>query len=106
MIIAGGCQSQEKAMETRIQQNRGENSSDTSAAAPSRSASLSGILAENPVRIREVQLRRIIDTIPALAWTAHPNSSAEFPNQRWLDYAGLSSEETCNRGDGCGSRTT
>jgi len=45
------------------------------------------------VKTTEDQLRAIIDTIPALAWSAHPDGSAEFFNQRWLDYAGLSIEE-------------
>jgi formate hydrogenlyase transcriptional activator len=35
-------------------------------------------------------LRRIIDTIPALAWCAMPDGSIEFLNKRWLDYTGLS----------------
>jgi PAS domain S-box-containing protein len=50
-------------------------------------------LTENPVNTPEDQLRGIIDTIPALAWSAHPDGSAEFFNQRWLDYAGLSVDE-------------
>ena len=33
-------------------------------------------------------LRRIIDTIPALAWCAMPDGSIEFLNKRWLDYTG------------------
>jgi len=41
----------------------------------------------------EDRLRTIIDTIPALAWSARPDGSAEFFNRRWLDYAGLSIEE-------------
>ncbi|MEA2260771.1 MAG: hypothetical protein QOJ51_3596, partial [Acidobacteriaceae bacterium] len=41
----------------------------------------------------ENQLRAIIDTIPALAWSAHLDGSAEFFNQRWLDYTGLSLEQ-------------
>lgn len=41
----------------------------------------------------EDQLRVIIDTIPALAWSARPDGSAEFFNRRWLDYAGLSAEQ-------------
>jgi len=37
-----------------------------------------------------------IDAVPALAWSARPDGSAEFLNRRWLDYTGLSSEEqTC-----------
>jgi PAS domain S-box-containing protein len=45
------------------------------------------------VKTAEDQLRSIIDTIPVLAWSARPEGSAEFFNQRWLDYAGLSIEE-------------
>jgi PAS domain-containing protein len=41
----------------------------------------------------EVRLRTIIDTIPAMAWCALPDGFAEFHNQRWLDYTGLSDEE-------------
>src|SRR5258708_38865387 len=43
-------------------------------------------------------LRIIIDTIPALAWTARPNGDTEFFNQRWLDYAGLTIEDVQNWG--------
>src|SRR5579872_7181661 len=39
------------------------------------------------------QLRAIIDTIPALVWSARPDGSAEFFNSRWLEYAGLSYDE-------------
>jgi len=39
------------------------------------------------------QLRAIIDTIPALVWSARPDGSAEFFNRRWLDYTGLSYDE-------------
>jgi PAS domain S-box-containing protein len=35
------------------------------------------------------QLRAIIDTIPALVWSARPDGSVEFVNRRWLDYTGL-----------------
>ena len=41
----------------------------------------------------EVQLRAIINTIPALAWSALPDGSAEYFNQHFLDYVGLSEEE-------------
>ena len=41
----------------------------------------------------ENQFRAIIDTIPALAWSAHLDGSAEFFNQCWLDYTGLSFEQ-------------
>jgi formate hydrogenlyase transcriptional activator len=42
--------------------------------------------------------RTIIDTIPALAWSARPDGSAEFFNRRWLDYAGLSAEAASDWG--------
>jgi formate hydrogenlyase transcriptional activator len=38
-------------------------------------------------------IRRILDTIPALAWAARADGSAEFFNRRWLDYTGLSVEQ-------------
>jgi PAS domain S-box-containing protein len=37
--------------------------------------------------------RLVVDTIPALAWSARADGSADFFNQRWLDYTGLSAEE-------------
>ena len=40
----------------------------------------------------------MVDTIPTLAWSARPDGSAEFFNRRWLDYAGLSSEEAADWG--------
>jgi formate hydrogenlyase transcriptional activator len=38
-------------------------------------------------------LRKIIDTIPTLAWCSLPGCSNEFVNQRWRDYTGLSMEQ-------------
>jgi hypothetical protein len=32
-------------------------------------------------------IRLVVDTIPTLAWSAGPDGSAEFFNQRWLDYS-------------------
>jgi PAS domain S-box-containing protein len=64
-----------------------------SAADPSQSVSGRGISTENLVKIPENQFRAMIDTIPALAWSAHLDGSAEFFNQCWLDYTGLSLEQ-------------
>jgi formate hydrogenlyase transcriptional activator len=50
------------------------------------------------IKNSENKLRTIIDTIPALAWSARPDGSAEFLNRRWLDYAGLSEEEAVDWG--------
>jgi formate hydrogenlyase transcriptional activator len=52
---------------------------------------LEGALTE--IKKSEVRLRTIIDTIPAMAWCALPDGFAEFHNQRWLDYTGLSDED-------------
>jgi PAS domain-containing protein len=41
----------------------------------------------------EVRLRKIIDTIPTLAWCNLPDGSNDFVNQRRSDYTGLSQEE-------------
>lgn len=43
-------------------------------------------------------LRRIIDTIPALAWCARPDGSIEFLSKQWHDYTGLSPAETSDFG--------
>lgn len=39
------------------------------------------------------QLRLVIDTIPAFVWSARPDGSIEFLNQRGLDYTGFSLEQ-------------
>jgi formate hydrogenlyase transcriptional activator len=44
-------------------------------------------------RESEARLRKILDTIPTLAWCNLPDGSNEFANQRWRDYTGLSPEE-------------
>jgi PAS domain-containing protein len=38
-------------------------------------------------------VRLVVDTIPALAWSARSDGSADFFNQRWLDYTGLTAEQ-------------
>jgi len=43
-------------------------------------------------------LRTMIDKIPILAWSCRADGSAEFVNQRWLDYTGLSLEEAVGWG--------
>src|ERR1700738_2398040 len=44
-------------------------------------------------RDSEARLRKIIDTIPTLAWCNLSDGSNDFVNQRWSDYTGLSQEE-------------
>ncbi len=43
-------------------------------------------------------IRLVVDTIPSLAWSAGPDGSADFFNQRWLDYTGLSAEQAAGSG--------
>jgi PAS domain S-box-containing protein len=40
----------------------------------------------------------IVDTIPTLTWSARPDGSADFFNQRWLDYTGLGAEQAVDWG--------
>src|SRR5262245_32843944 len=40
-----------------------------------------------------VELRAFIDSIPAFAWSIHPDGSPEFVNQRLQDYTGLSPDQ-------------
>ena len=47
----------------------------------------------NEAKKSEAHLRKIIDTIPTLAWCNLPDGSNEFVNRRWCDYTGLSPEE-------------
>jgi PAS domain S-box-containing protein len=37
--------------------------------------------------------RLVVDAIPTLAWSARSDGSADFFNQRWLHYTGLSADE-------------
>ena len=54
--------------------------------------------AEEALAASERDLKLVIDTIPALAWSARPDGSAEFFNQLYLDFIGLSSEEAAGWG--------
>src|SRR5882724_396488 len=49
--------------------------------------------AYNEAKKSEARLRKIIDTIPTLAWCNLSDGSNDFVNQRWSDYTGLSQAE-------------
>jgi PAS domain S-box-containing protein len=51
---------------------------------------------EEPGDVEDIRL--VVDTIPTLAWSARPDGSAEFFNQRWLDYTGLSAKQALDSG--------
>jgi PAS domain S-box-containing protein len=46
----------------------------------------------------ERRLRLTIDALPALAWSTEPDGSADYFNQHYLDYVGLSTDETSGWG--------
>jgi PAS domain S-box-containing protein len=54
--------------------------------------------AEEALRASEHYLNQIINTIPTLAWSALPDGFAEFFNQRWLDFTGLSTDQAMGSG--------
>jgi PAS domain S-box-containing protein len=49
--------------------------------------------AEEALQARERELRVIVNAVPALAWSARPDGSAEFFNQHYLAYVGLPLEQ-------------
>ncbi|MGH7579184.1 MAG: PAS domain-containing sensor histidine kinase [Gemmatimonadales bacterium] len=54
--------------------------------------------ANEELRKSEAQLRAIINTIPALAWSTRPDGSSDFFNERWLSYTGLTAEQSLDFG--------
>jgi len=48
---------------------------------------------EEAVRQSEKQLRDVIETMPAMAFTVLPDGSTEFANRRFTEYTGLKAEE-------------
>jgi PAS domain S-box-containing protein len=48
----------------------------------------------------EDRLRLVIDTIPAYAWSARPDGSVDFVNQRFLEFTGRSMEDALGWGWG------
>jgi PAS domain S-box-containing protein len=50
--------------------------------------------AEQAVRESEEHLRLVIDTVPAMLHSARPDGSVDYFNQRWLEYVGVSLQET------------
>lgn len=46
------------------------------------------------IKKSEAKLRQVIDTIPTLAWCNLPDGPNEFLNKGWIEYTGLSPEES------------
>ena len=49
--------------------------------------------AEEAVRQSEKQLREVIETMPAIAWTSSSDGAIQFVNKRWQEYTGMSQEK-------------
>ncbi|MBB3314622.1 PAS domain S-box-containing protein [Rhizobium sp. BK181] len=49
--------------------------------------------AEEAVKASEINLRKIINTLPTTAWSTQPDGYCDFLSDRWLDYAGFTHEE-------------
>jgi len=59
--------------------------------------------AEEKTRQAERQVRRILDNIPALVWTASADGLVDYLSERWLDYTGrpfYSGGRVTGKGDG------
>src|SRR5262245_3619963 len=54
--------------------------------------------AEDRLMESEAQLRLLTELIPQHIWTGFPSSTADFRNQRWLDYTGMTIEEVRQKG--------
>ena len=58
-----------------------------------RREALSAKRAEGAARRSEEGLREVIETMPAMAWSALPDGSNSFVNRQWAEYADLSREQ-------------
>jgi PAS domain S-box-containing protein len=63
-----------------------------------RREALSAKRAEDAARRSEEGLREVIETMPAMAWSALPDGSNAFVNRQWAEYTGLSGEQTVDSG--------
>ncbi|WEX79161.1 PAS domain S-box protein [Sinorhizobium numidicum] len=50
--------------------------------------------AEEAARRSEEELRQVIETVPAMVWTALPDGRVDFINRRWQEFTGLSLDGT------------
>ncbi|MET4074644.1 PAS domain-containing protein [Hymenobacter sp. UYCo722] len=41
----------------------------------------------------QARFKQLLETLPQLAWTAHPDGRVNYCNQRWYDYTGLHFED-------------
>ena len=57
-------------------------------------------VAERTAELRhsEKELRDLLDSIPAVAWSALPDGSNAYVNSRFVEYAGMSAEQLAGSG--------
>lgn len=55
-------------------------------------------LARTIAEIAERRYRSLADAMPLIVWTARPDGSVDFFNQRWVDYTGQTMAETLDWG--------
>jgi PAS domain S-box-containing protein len=53
---------------------------------------------ERALRESEAKFRTLAEAMPQIVWMAQPNGSKTYFNQRWLDYTGLSLDESLGPG--------
>ena len=54
--------------------------------------------AEDAARRSEKELREIVETMPAMAWSALPDGSNAFVTRQWTQYTGLTAEQMSGSG--------
>ena len=54
--------------------------------------------AEAVIRTEEAELRDVVDTIPAIVWSASPDFSQAYVNSRFVEYSGMRPEELAATG--------
>ena len=54
--------------------------------------------AEDALRRSEKELRDVVEAMPVIAFATLPDGSSGWINRRWLEYSGLSAEETAGYG--------
>jgi len=50
-------------------------------------------VAEEQLRERELNLRRITQTIPGMLWSATPDGAVDYRNRPWLDFTAMTAEQ-------------
>jgi PAS domain S-box-containing protein len=53
---------------------------------------------EEALVARERELSRLAEAMPHIVWVARPDGWYTYFNQRWVDYTGMSLEESCGHG--------